>query len=850
MSHHSARWITVAALLLAAIVGVRAHAQGQAFPPPISTEALERSLGRYVKPPADSKPAIEAAHDRYLDEYRRLQDAELEGFAKEQPPMFTGGDMGAWMRRYSALRGRVIALDSTLIEAIRQAVPESQRQGVDRIRWIREAEVLRSGLLGDMSGPLGATNRARVSDIVYSLPLSEADVAAADPVLRDFEQRMLSSVRKSADETERLITDLTDRMRKEGLWGDALVQAQQDPEKAVELSRRMSAIFSDTFGNIIRISQAQGELGRKGYVQVRERLSWDGQTALVPAWLGATSPQLSHQYPKAFIDLTRRAVHAVGAETPQGQAIESIGRETMQRVIASLDAAEQLEDRLMADLMSSQFTMMEEGGMESRQAMMEEHQRLRSQDQEARARIVQSGFEAIKAQLPPDAAERLQLPQGADTQIDWTGSFPGAAVDAATAPAEPDELEMAEAVVAAESPGSEVVIDALAHQLSPYSVAQLQRFMTRIGVQEDQRATLEMLHADYLARWTEEVGAKRSALDEARARMYTHEEGQMPVLDSSKAEAAAAILRELVAATERVDDEYFGVMGAALGAPHATAVRVERLGRVTATLGRVQHRDWSYRPNAEQAIDVVAVLRAAALPAADQAMVEELLAAHADAIAEASRLAFQRSVEAQLGVEKLQSQIWKPDLTAEERTRAAVDWQRRLNEISAPAKAASDARRAACTAVFDAAQERLPEASKSALQRAWSQASYPSIFNDPSAHFETIKRVQQLHDLTPDQAQRVTAALEEYRMAYDLACDALLAASLMPMPEMKDGMNQEYWMAVQERERAIGRMRFERDETSARAGSRLRQILTPEQLAQFRTLEDPAKTRQQSAPRW
>jgi len=53
---------------------------------------------------------------------------------------------------------------------------------------------------------------------------------------------------------------------------------------------------------------------------------------------------------------------------------------------------------------------------------------------------------------------------------------------------------------------------------------------------------------------------------------------------------------------------------------------------------------------------------------------------------------------------------------------------------------------------------------------------------------------------------------------------------------------QDYWAKVQARERNIDRMKFERGETTARAASRLRQILTAEQIAQFPQLADPSKT--------
>lgn len=844
------RWTTwlVIACATGAAAG-RAAGQGQSFPPPISTESLERSLGRYAKPAPEARAAIERAHDEYLEAFRRLQDAELESFSRERPPMLTGGDMGAWMRRFVSLRGRIIGLDTTLFESIRQALPEAQRGGVDRIRWVREAEVLRSGFLGDMTGGVGGPSRARLSDLVYSAGLSDADMARLDPILRDYEQRHLAVVRKSVDETERLFTEFGEKLKKEGLWGPVFEEAQKDPERAMELWRRMSGLVKETFTAVFVESALVGESTRKGYVQVRDAISPEGRMKFVPAWLQSAYPGVSARYPRSLVADAQRAKRLAGEGTATAQAIDRILDETMSRAMAAIDAACKAEDGFQQEMMLTQFSMMEEGAAESRDALMERQQQERQRLTEQIERAVSSGADAIRAQLPPEAVEKLGQPDPAPGTADAT------AVVAAAPPIDATVEAVAEADAGAlEIAGFDappVTVDMVANQLRPYPVASLQRFLTSIGATEEQRTMLAALHGDYLARHTETIVPKRTAYDESRMSLYEPQEDGAMALDSAKAERSAALLRDLAAATRALDEEFFATMGATLGAAHADAVRVERLGRVTGSIGCVGQQMWVYSPNAEQAADLVATVRGANLADGERAAALAALAAHADAIESAAVRALDAMIDSQLRMERLQGELFRARHNQEEQTRAAMEWQKRSGEIMQPAKAAADARRAANLAAIEAVSQALSEPSRNALQRGWSHASYPTVFKDPKSLFATFQKAETLPDLAPQQGEQLKAALEEYKAAYEVACDAMLAASLKSIPDSKDGqMGADYWMAIQERERSIARMRFERDETSARAASKLRQILTPAQLAQFPILADPSKTTSTGERRW
>jgi len=837
------------ALLVTAAVlafgGLRhATAQSQSFPPPLSTEALERGLGRYVKPSPESRARIHAAHDRYLNDYRRLESAELEAFSSERPPMMTGGDMGQWMRKYGQLRSRIIALDAGLLAEIAQSVGDDQRLGVERVRWVREGEVLSSGFLSEIGSAFGRGSRVDLGDVLYGASLTDADLLRIDPQLREHQSRYLAMLRKVSEETESLIMELTDRMQREGLWGQALMDAQNDPEAAAKMFERMRVIMSDTFGGIAIANGRVSEVNRRSFRDIRDRVSFEGRLKVYPRWLESAYPSLASQFPQGLVRFARNAQSMPGVEPDAQQTIERLLEEAVGRVISSLDNAEQMADKAAVDAMMMQFSR-EEGGA-SRAEMWETMQRTQQEDAESRQKIVASAIEAIKAQVPPEIAAKLgdgNAPEPAEIAAGQPLSAPVSSAEAEAAAAE--SLEVEETVSNWEIG---LPLDTFSTRVRPYSVAELKRFLGAIQARDTKTTLAESLHGDYLAQFNETVEPLRQAHHDARAKMHEVTEG-VGRLNMAKADESWDSLNRMVQAMMAVDATFFDGLATAVGDDHADRVKCERLGRVTATLGRATARTWGYAPNSEHPVDVIAIVRDADLSGGDRAIVLAVVAPHAERLAATSKAAFDTSLDSARKLERLQSELFTSNLAGEDGARAAQEYQRRSQQIVVGTKPVLDARAAAQREVLDAALERLSEPSRPTLQRAWNAASYPTLFRDPRSLFSTFKKAESMNDLTDAQRDQLVIALMEYRDSYELASDALLAASATPVPPM-EANNAEHWLAVQTRERAIERMRFERDETTARAASKLRLILTAEQLERFRNLTDPATTNTKSKSPW
>lgn len=839
------QWNGIVLVVFAAIAALAmprgTHAQTRQFPPPISTEELERALGRYVKPSPEAMQRIHVAHDRYLDDFRRLEDNELEPFSKEQPPIMRGGDMEPWMRKYTSLRGRVNAIDGTLLSEIAQAVDESQRSNVERVRWIRETEVLRTGLLNQFAPMIGGGARVDLADVLHSAQLTDEQLAKVDPLLRDYQSRMLGAVRKSTDEIERVVMDLMNRMRESGLWGAALQEAQTDPEKAAEMYTKMAQFMRDFFGSITAAGAPIADINRKSYREMRGRLSFDEFVKVHPRWLSAAYPTLAHQFPTGLVTFAERAKSLPEATPENKAAIDRILEDAVRRVVTALDQDEADADATMLATMQAQFGDEQEGGT-TRQVW--EEQRARMQEaMEERQKVVTAAMDAITAQFPPELAEKLRNP-GEDGAPSKVVDGQPAPQDLAAAPdQDKDEGDEEAAPINAWDTG--LPVESVSTEVKAYSVGDLKRFLAAIDADDSATTLAESLHGDYLSRYNEKVEALRTSYHELRARVYDGSDGAAQP-NTERAAEAAAVLRNLMAASKEVDREFFDSLATVVGESHKDMVALEQASRITGSAGRVVAHGWFFMPNAEQPVDVVAVIRGVELTPEEWSKVAPIVASRADALVSTSERALDANVTTATELEKLQRELFSQEgMDAQARMRAGMEYQTRMQKVTEGVRAINEARLSAQRDTLNAVLDALPEAKRPKLQRAWHTASYPALFKDPSALFHTFERIERMPDLTEAQQEQVKKALADYHQAYDLACDGLVAAAAVPLGEW-NLRDPEHWNKIQARERTIERMKFERTETTARAASALRQILTPEQIARFRLLADPSKT---GAPR-
>lgn len=829
-------------LPLAALRSAAAQFGEGLFAPPISTEALERYLGRYVQPPESAHAAIEQAHERYLEAYRKLRDADLEPFEREKPPPMTGGSMAPWMKKMEQLRGKVISLDTSFFDAVRLAVPAEKQAGVERMRAVREVDVLGSGIGRQFTmGMMGGPGRVRVSELVFTSGLTAEDLAKADVVLREHEPRMLSASRKADDQSSKLFLELTEEMQKIGLWGSNLENAERDPAKMAEMAQQMQTLIQRTMTGMREAQAPIGELNRRSFRQVRDTLSPDGVVTVQRKWVQEGFPGMSGEWPREVETLVKRASKLDGFTAEQKQTLERLTQDFWRRYCGAIDSAETIEEQLGYARMSQMMSGQDPGQASGIQALEESRDKARDE----RRAMVESSMQAMMAVLTPEQAQAFN---GAKQAGPDGGGVPDPEL---MAQAEEEEGE----TVVAPMPGSPVEGGMLPLQQwgssGQISVGDVARICTALGLPEAERGTVESLHADYLKQWEEQVAPRAMEYAESDAKVWTQADGGIATIDSAMLDQAAARGRTLLTSAKTADGSFFDGIAAIATPDKADVLAWERLRRVSGLLGRQRSdRGGWFTQFGEQPVDVPSVLDAADLTDEQRAAARRAVLPMVTEMEAALIQAMEATLDANRDIMKLQGELQAAQRgTQEEQVAASQGYMKKMAAIQKRLRSGTAARTETQHKAMDAALAAMPAETRSRVRRLFSEQSFPEVFQDPRSLFAVVEKVAAMNDLTPAQKTQVAEVLAEYRQGYDLACDAMLAAAMTPFPEGDDEMNREYWLALQQRQRSIEQMRFERDETTARAAAKLRRVLNAEQLGRFPQLKAPAeKSEHRSLP--
>lgn len=133
-------------LLMGAARGASAQGTAQNFADPIGLAELAGMLERSAIDAREEWGAIEAAHTEYLRQCQALRDGAIEQLLKAQREFYAGDQASRptarqlqdWYEQLDSVRRRFMQLDSDLLGAVRQALPEGVGQRIGTIQAIRQ----------------------------------------------------------------------------------------------------------------------------------------------------------------------------------------------------------------------------------------------------------------------------------------------------------------------------------------------------------------------------------------------------------------------------------------------------------------------------------------------------------------------------------------------------------------------------------------------------------------------------------------------------------------------------------------------------------------------------------------
>ncbi len=810
--------VLLATLLSALTLPVeRAAAQGTMglLPGPITTSELEGYADRRGLS-QQQRRAAENLHDQYKQEFRALREGDIASFMKQMEEMDGGGSMPnrkqleSFLQRMEDINRRIAAMDNRFFDQLQGVLTEPQLTMLQRVKQARQRVRVSGQRMLWMIGQAPPD----LSDIVIKLDLNAAERESIDPLLAQYESRLTADFTKLSEESTKMISGLFDALEKMGFTEESM----SDPEQQQKVGEAMQ--------NVMQEMAAKSMESATGVVDLTQR-TYRSVAGLMPP---ETARKLRQRYYTRAFPEASFALHAGDSVFDKALAIESLTDQERAAVLATRDglrrSLDTIADEVVVDILawrkdSSPFTYNEQAATEYYK---------KQQEYTAKAEKTRSdAHENLKTLLADRAANIGDLRQATD----------GEAVEQTIDPAVAKTGDAADD--AADPYGDEHTWGN--DQFLPPAISErdLAEYADRLALDEDQRALLKELHQRYVEEWQKSIDTQTTALQAAANSLWRWDEAAQQSYGPTpeKINDLYRMRGNALQAIQKTDGAFFDEVALTLAsaAPASDGANPLQRVRLSRERGMYSRGSWSYSPASESGIDISRlVLRQKRSLSADSFTIADVeVFKWEQAVIPLMRERYARSMEAQ----KVQ-EIWSAEMTRANqendgnKSNAIALGMKYQEMMRGPQQALGDANAALAElnrATLAAILAALPSDAASSLRRNYNLRAFPNVFSDPGALEQHIERARALPDLTDEQSRRLSDLAAEYHPAYAALCDEMVNAST--------GMERDNWMAMtdpkqveewRKREEALARLGFDRSELNARSASKLKDILTEDQL--------------------
>jgi hypothetical protein len=855
--------LVAAAAILAPTAHVLAQGTSGSLPDPISGRELT-SYARRLDLSPQQRLAIDGFHDEYLEQFRTLCETEIAEFLEE-----SGNVMRSFMfspdvdaakktvERLERVLDRIRVLDEGLFDRVGTLLSEEQAAQLPRARQARERQRNSGGFAQfSLMGNPGA--RVDLSEIMLEIDAAPEDVAAADPLLRDYETQLTSATRSFA-------------------------AASRDA--AVELAERMAAVMA--------------EITREA-VQAAERNAGAGPGAARPAGPGGGGPGGPPGQGRGF-GAMRDVMAEVGQEiAEEASKISALNRRAHRELSSVL--SEDARGRLRAGYWMAAYPDVYGGAMEvvfqydaalelagleptvrdaiaagrtdleQRQLALAERIIDVVDEQRKEAALMRFGFggrgerspeDSRRGQLEKDreeinrvARETLASLIGAERIAEVEGSAKGQAeeitviAERAGGPGIPFGATMTLRTARAEGAPDESAAAGDDRFLPPpIGSGDVRRMADRLALDAEGRELLEALHLDYEGGFAEIRDRDIAPILAANRRSWAfdRDSGEIEAPGPEEVDRLYELRRTAFDAIRALDDRFFEDVRMTILAeddPRREEIEHLRVSRDRIVYGRAGAagmvglgggREMRFRSfggfgeSNEDSIDLIALLEKEGLD--DDVAAGGARGYEAELVA-LLRRRYERSLEYQREMDKVTSAMMaergrEGGERAFGRAIASGDSMRGAREeIDAIGRSIADLNRRS----VDALAGGLEEAGAIALKSAYRRRAHPDIFADDGAAEPRLRSALAIEDLSESQRSRVADLLAEHAGPYQELCEKMLA---LRTGDAAGGEPRRDWARWAERRNEMEKLRFERADLDDKAIRRLRAILTEEQSAKL-----------------
>lgn len=265
-------------IFLTIIFSTNAQSQGTSgtFADPIGliefTDLLKKNGVEY----RDQYAAVESAHVKYLESCLELRDQQIQRFQEKMRDLSIGDRLPSHdetqkiMDTYLALIKRSAALDQTLFDAVRNALPESMYVGLARAHATRERAVWRTGQIFFSFEEADVDVPVLLRSLDWSKVESAAEVSMeCDRALSEFDGRQGKILRELVVASMKATAEMA-----AALSGTELVNAQNvgemDEQHLKDLMNASEAAYNKVRKPVIELCKALRESSARAY-----RATWD-----------------------------------------------------------------------------------------------------------------------------------------------------------------------------------------------------------------------------------------------------------------------------------------------------------------------------------------------------------------------------------------------------------------------------------------------------------------------------------------------------------------------------------------------------------------------------------------------
>lgn len=768
------------------------------LPGPVNSQELGRYADRLGLSDAQ-RLAIEPAHDAYRAQFRLLREGEIAAFLREQqgaqggiPERDVVADL---IRKVKRIQARIAMLDNSLFDQLVPILSEEQQVRVSRVRMARE----RKRYAAQQTAAALGRQTVDLSEMMLDADVPSQFAEQVDSTLSTYERRLTTIMRKQYEAILNQALDTMDMLAERGYVNLSQEEIIQDPDLLQDVLAQMQEVYPVVAANVAALSVEIRELNGRTIRLIAALLPDDAARRARDAYHRQAYPQLAAVIDRAQSDWITRSLRLDSLTADQRALLEQASAALQKRIDALFaDGAGKL-DAFFDGL--SPFNV----NTESANQLGTDLGDLWGEMDAA----VKSAEETVLLALGEEAVTRIRH---ATSQLE--------------APARVERPSPEPTRFASPMP---TIADRFAPR--PIGRRDIDRYVQQLQVEGDLAEVLETIHSDY---------AERLHALEVLERLRSAGQG---------IERASAEQLDRLDAARRQSVEAFVTADATFFDDLSSIVTDEKAGLLDLVRRTRQRRAYSGSASTDLAlgtdmsneagVDVVAVVLDEQPTDAELARLSETF----DAYEEQALAAFQARFEAQLDLQRMNDQ-WLSEITeaANRDLSEIVELQLRYQEaMKAPTARVTqtdqmlvDLNRRTIESVLSLLS---PERAHT-MQRAYDHAAYPSVYNDAASVHRHLSRSLELDDLTPNQREQLTDLGASYRPEYERLTREMiphLSASRVNVV----GLDTEDFQVWQRAQQELTKIRFDRNELNGRSITRMKTILSEDQIRRLGGLPEP-----------